>query len=209
MITNTIFRLPIHKKTTWMHPRSKHWHLIDYAIVRQRDRGDVRVTRAMCGAECWTDHRLIISKLNLKMQPKKRRQGAKQQKKLNVECLAVDATKKILAAEISSALESHDNPPSADVEECWVDINQKAYDASLRILGPVRKMHQDWFEQNDTEITALLEKKHSMHKALLSDPNSQAKRAAYNTMRSCVQKRLSIFYFSIVLYGFQNTPIEQ
>lgn len=97
----------------------------------------------MCGAECWTDHRLIISKLNLKMQPKKRRQGAKQQKKLNVECLAVDATKKILAAEISSALESHDNPPSADVEECWVDINQKAYDASLRILGPVRKMHQD------------------------------------------------------------------
>ena len=188
-ITNTIFRLPIHKKTTWMHPRSKHWHLIDYAIVRQRDRGDVRVTRAMCGAECWTDHRLIISKLNLKIQPKKRRQGAKQQKKLNVECLAVDTTKQKLAAEISSALESPD-PPSADVEECWEDIKQKAYDASLRILGPVQRTHQDWFDQNDTEISALLEKKHSMHKALLSDPNSQAKKAAYNTIRSYVQQKL-------------------
>ena len=128
---------------------------------------------------------------------------------MNVECLTEDATKKKLAAEISSALKPHDTPPSADVEECWVDIKQKAYDASLRILGPVQRTHQDWFDQNDTEITALLEKKHSMHKALLSDPNSQAKRAAYNTMRSCVQKRLSIFYFSIVLYGFQNTPIEQ
>ena len=188
-ITNTIFRLPIHKKTTWMHPRSKHWHLIDYAIVRQRDRGDVRVTRAMCGAECWTDHRLIISKLNLKIQPKKRRQGAKQPKKLNVECLAVDTTKQKLAAEISSALESPD-PPSADVEECWEDIKQKAYDASLRILGPVQRTHQDWFDQNDTEISALLEKKHSMHKALLSDPNSQAKKAAYNTIRLYVQQKL-------------------
>merc|ERR1712219_110622 len=103
------------------------------------------------------------------MQPKKRRQGAKQQKKLNVECLAVDATKKILAAKISSALESHDNPPSADVEECWVDIKHKAYEASLRILEPVQRRHQDWFDQNDTEIAALLEKKHAMHKALLSD----------------------------------------
>ena len=89
---------------------------------------------------------MIISKLNLKIQPKKRRQGAKQQKKLNVECLAVDTTKQKLAAEISSALESHDNPPSADVEECWVDIKQKAYDASLRILGPVQRTHQDWFD---------------------------------------------------------------
>ena len=34
LVTNTVFRLPDHKKTTWMHPRSKHWHLIDYAIVR-------------------------------------------------------------------------------------------------------------------------------------------------------------------------------
>ena len=28
-ITNTFFRLPAKKRTTWMHPRSKQWHLID------------------------------------------------------------------------------------------------------------------------------------------------------------------------------------
>ena len=42
LITNTIFRLPTRKNTSWMHPRSKHWHLIDYIIVRKRDRQDVR-----------------------------------------------------------------------------------------------------------------------------------------------------------------------
>ena len=48
LVTNTVFRLPARNKTSWMHPRSKHWHLIDYVNVRQRDRQDVRVTKAMC-----------------------------------------------------------------------------------------------------------------------------------------------------------------
>ena len=50
-------------------PRSKHWHLIDYDIVRRKDRQDARVTKTMCGADCWTDHRLVVSKLNLRIQP--------------------------------------------------------------------------------------------------------------------------------------------
>ena len=77
LITNTVFRLPTRRKTTWMHPRSKHWHLIDYVIVRKKVRQDVRVTKAMCGAACWTDHRLVVSKLNLRIQPVRRPQGKK------------------------------------------------------------------------------------------------------------------------------------
>ena len=83
-ITNTIFRLPIRNKTSWMHPCSKHWHLIDYIMVRAKDRQDVRVTKAMCGADCWTDHRLIISKTKLHIQPRRRPQGQTVVKKLNV-----------------------------------------------------------------------------------------------------------------------------
>ena len=41
LITNTVFRLPTRRKTIKMHPRSKHWHLIDYVIVRRKDRQDV------------------------------------------------------------------------------------------------------------------------------------------------------------------------
>ena len=71
LIINTVFRLPTRRKTTWMHPRSKHWHLIDYVIVRRKARQDVRVTNTMYGADCWTDHRLV-SKLNLRIQPVRR-----------------------------------------------------------------------------------------------------------------------------------------
>ena len=55
LITNTVFRLPTRRKTTWMHLRSKHWHLIDYVMVRRKDRQDGRVTKTMCGADCWTE----------------------------------------------------------------------------------------------------------------------------------------------------------
>ena len=64
VITNTVFRMADKYKTSWRHPRSKQLHLIDYVIVHQRD---VLITRAMRGAEYWTDHRLIRSTLNLIM----------------------------------------------------------------------------------------------------------------------------------------------
>ena len=75
VITNTLFRLPTRNKTSWMHPRSRHWHLIDFVIIRKRDRRDVRVTKAMCGADCWTDHRLIVFKFKLRILPMRRPQG--------------------------------------------------------------------------------------------------------------------------------------
>ena len=68
-ITNTFFQLSDMHNTSWMHSRSKHWHLIDYVIVRRRDLNEVQITRAMRGAECSTDHRLARSTLRLTVRP--------------------------------------------------------------------------------------------------------------------------------------------
>lgn len=74
VVTNTIFQLPKRQKTTRRHPRSKHWHTLDYVLTRARDRGDVHIMRSMPGAgDCWTDHRLLISQLSMTIiQPPKR-----------------------------------------------------------------------------------------------------------------------------------------
>ena len=69
-ITNTLFRMADKYK---MHPRSKQWHMIDFIIVRQRDTRDVRVSRVMRGAECWTDHRLVRAILTLHIPPPHRK----------------------------------------------------------------------------------------------------------------------------------------
>lgn len=60
-IMNTLFRQKTKDKKTWMHPRSKHWHMINYIIVRNRDRAACLRTKAMRRADDgWTDHHLLV-----------------------------------------------------------------------------------------------------------------------------------------------------
>ncbi len=69
VITNTTFQLKNKYKASWMHPRSKHWHLLDNIITRQQDLHEISITQAMRGADCWTDHRLFRSKIHLTIRP--------------------------------------------------------------------------------------------------------------------------------------------
>ena len=50
IVTNTMFKQNDCRKTTWMHPRSRHWHMINFIITRCRDKMDIHSTRAMRGA---------------------------------------------------------------------------------------------------------------------------------------------------------------
>ena len=72
-ITDTFFQLRGIHKTSWMHPRSKHWHLIDYVIVRRCYLNEEQITPAMRGAECSTDQRIIRSILRQAVRPPARR----------------------------------------------------------------------------------------------------------------------------------------
>ena len=189
LITNTTFHLPTRNRTSWMHPRSKHWHLIDYVIVRKRDRQDVRVTKAMCGAECWTDHRLIATKLRLCIQPKRRPQGVKASKRLNVNKMKTDSIKQSFIAALEKRLESL-VLDDQDVEAAWGALRETVYNTAMECLGPNSRKHKDWFDENCVEITQLLENKRRAYKAHLDDPASTAKKVALRNMRSTIQLKL-------------------
>ena len=188
LITNTVFKLPNRNKTSWMHPRPKHWHLIDYVILRRTDRHDARVTKTMCGADCWTDHRLVVSKLNLRIQPARRPQCKKAPKRLDVSKLNHDSMRQAFINDISSQLGAM-ILSSEDPEENWTVFQIVHSSAVTAIRHPSRK-HQDWFDENDEEIKLLLEEKHSLHKAHKDDTRSVSKKAAYNNICKTVQNRL-------------------
>ena len=52
---------------------------------------DARVTKTMCGADYWTDHRLVVSKFNLRIQPVRRPQGKEAPKRLDASKLNKDS----------------------------------------------------------------------------------------------------------------------
>ena len=83
-ITNTVFRQANRLKTTWMHPRSQHWHLIDYVLTRQRDLRDVRLTRTVRGSEAWSDHRMVRCTVSLSAARPQRQHSRPTSRKLDV-----------------------------------------------------------------------------------------------------------------------------
>nr|VZI00920.1 unnamed protein product [Spirometra erinaceieuropaei] len=91
MLTNTFFCLPEREEVTWRHPRSRQWHLLDYVLVWRRDQRDVLVTKAIAGADGWTDHRLVISKMRIRLQPRRRPQGKRPPGKQTIAVLSLPA----------------------------------------------------------------------------------------------------------------------
>ena len=201
LITDTVFRLPTRNRTSWMHPRSKHWHLIDYVIVRRKDRQDVRVTKTMCGADCWTDHSLVVSKLNPRIPPARRSQGKKVPKRLDVSKLKQDSKRQVFINDICSRLDAMELRLD-DPEENWT-----AFTSAMDSLGPVSRKHHDWLDENDEEIQGLLEEKHQKHKAYLSDTSSVSNKAAYSNICKTVQTRLRDMQDSWLSRLMKSSPL--
>ena len=61
IVTNTMFMQKYERKTTWMHPRSKQWHMVDYIITRCWVKMDIHSSRAMLGAIYWPERQMLMS----------------------------------------------------------------------------------------------------------------------------------------------------
>ncbi|XP_069767753.1 craniofacial development protein 2-like isoform X4 [Narcine bancroftii] len=158
VITNTLFQQRDSLKTTWMHPRSKHWHLLDYILVRESDKRDVLHTRVMPSAECHTDHWLVRCKLNLHFKPKPRNSKAPR-KRFNVGNLESDEARgnfqAILKAKLDDAIRLTDPSP----ETLWDQLKTTILQSTEEVLGFSSRKNKDWFNENSQEIQELLAKK--------------------------------------------------
>ena len=75
-ITNTVFQQKNSRKTTWMHPRSKDWHLIDYIITKKRDIKDFHITRSFHTSCYLSDHALLRSKTSFQLQHRRMKRSS-------------------------------------------------------------------------------------------------------------------------------------
>lgn len=187
VITNTLFRQKDKFKTTWQHPRSKHWHLIDYVIVRARDQRDVHITKAMTSADdCWTDHRLLRSVMALRVPPKRRIQRKLIKRKLNIEQLKDNSTKlayqRLLAEKLPTAYPE-------DVEQHWAGFRSAIIAAGEESVGYDKRKHQDWFDENDKEISNLIDEKRKAYTTWQNDSSSALKKQKYMQIKAEVQRK--------------------
>ena len=137
-ITNTLFRQADKYKTTWLHPRSKQWHLIDYAVCRRRDIRDVRITRAMQRAECWTDQHLVKSILSLHITPTRRKTAKSCRPTFDTAKLKQLELSRMFAKDLDDKLTAR-RPLSGPPPQQWEQLKTLVTESAKLTIGPNKK----------------------------------------------------------------------
>ena len=173
--------------TTWMHPRSRQWHLLGYVIVRQRDMQDVCNVRTLRAADCWTDHALVRATFRMVIKPAARlRTIVKLPKRLDVS--------KLHSAEFQEALAEGMN--AVAYTSPWDATKDDLYKVAEETVGTVAARSRDWFDENDQAISDVLAAKNNIRSRImqkdlskdqerqLSEALKQAKADAQRKLRS-------------------------
>ena len=66
VIANTLFQQHERKFYTWISPHGQHRNQIDYILCSQRWRSSIQSVKTRQGADCGSDHELLIAKFRLK-----------------------------------------------------------------------------------------------------------------------------------------------
>ena len=67
VIANTLFQQHKRRLYSWTSPDGRHRYQIDYILCSQRWRSSIRSAETRPGAECGSDHELLIDKFRLKL----------------------------------------------------------------------------------------------------------------------------------------------
>ena len=67
VIANTLFQQHKRRLYTWTSPDSQYQNQINYILCSQRWRSSIESAKARLGADCGSDHELLIAKFRLKL----------------------------------------------------------------------------------------------------------------------------------------------
>ncbi|BHF73194.1 hypothetical protein SprV_0401627200 [Sparganum proliferum] len=141
-----------------------------------------------------------MSKMRIRLQPRRRPQGKRPPGKQNIALLSLPAHHLHFRNELAQRL---DNVPiaadaaadpaataveKASVENRWCQLRDTVQSTALTVLGRARRQHQDWFDKNDAAISNLLAEKNRLHKAYVDHPTDDNKAASYRSRRHLQQR---------------------
>ncbi|XP_076069222.1 uncharacterized protein LOC143041277 [Oratosquilla oratoria] len=164
---------------------AEHELIVTNTLFRARNKNDIRITRSMPEADdCWTDHRLLISRLNIKPQrPPRRAPDSMPHRRF--ECGKLRNPQ--LAQSYKEACERHlvDPVDQASVEDHWTTLRDAMTRAAEETIGFARKKHQDWFDENDETISLLIETKRQTRLTMENQPTAENKRTHKQAVADC------------------------
>ena len=168
-LTNTFFSTKPHHRVSWRHPRSHHWHQLDFVITRRSLLSQVLVTRTFHSADCDTDHSLVASKVRL-LPKQVHHSKPKPRPRINTASTAKPELRQRFANAIDVALE---DCPTDSATQQWNHIREAVFQTALDTFGRRERKSADWFEAGATELEPVIAAKRAALLAYKKDPSAK------------------------------------
>ena len=158
-IMNTWYQKKEIHQGTWTHPATKQCHTIDFVVMRASQRTHCRDVRAMRGASCWTDHRLVRSRLNI-VASRPRDRGEKSPIPFAVHELAMRTKREEYRKALEQQLRGKPHSDDATSKQNWDTLRDCIVSAAEEAVGRERRKHPQWFEESSDTLLPLVDPKH-------------------------------------------------
>lgn len=154
VITNTMFTQPIRRRWTWKQPgEDGAKNQVDYILINKRFRNSILFAKTYPGADCYTDHRLVMAGLKLKLKIIKRGQ---RKIRLDLAQLKMDSELReryrVTVETRFDALEW-----SQDIEQNWENLKLCITETAEKVIPKQKaKAKQKWMTE---EILTLMDER--------------------------------------------------
>lgn len=181
-ISNTFFcHKPLHQYT-WMHPKSKKWHMIDYVLVSKKLMPRVRDSRVFRSVDCWSDHQYVGCHVDVGRCKRRITTDSIRSLRRRANGAALrtpehrEKFQKAFLQQLSNAPVVDENNGEDQgrkkVEELWAKLKSGLQHAVEETVGFSRRRHQpDWWIENEEKLKPLLDAKrearNNLDKALM------------------------------------------
>ncbi|BFY99382.1 hypothetical protein BsWGS_02422 [Bradybaena similaris] len=169
-VANTMFQQPKRRLYTWTSPNGLYRNQIDYFLCANRWKSSVVNCKTLPGAECGTDHELLIAEMKIKL---KRKPRVIRPPKFNIDCIT---------NEYKTGIKDRFKDLDFKVQEpneIWEDIKDIIKDeAEKHLPKKIASRKSKWLSEETVEIAQRRHAKSQGDKTTVKELNAKFQREA-------------------------------